>query len=47
MPASKRGFTCQWEGVPDDAFMVLILDETSMSGVSGVARYRAEFDQAV
>lgn len=46
-PASKHGLACQWEGVPDDAFMVLILDEASMAGVSGVARYRDEFDQAM
>jgi len=28
-------------------FMVLVLDETIMSGVSGVARYREEFDEAM
>jgi len=44
-PASKHGLTSQWEGVPDAAFMVLILDEHTMAGVSGVARYRKEFDQ--
>jgi putative acetyltransferase len=46
VPASEHDLTCQWEGVPDDAFMVLILDEASMAGVSGVARYRDEFDEA-
>ena len=46
VPASKRGLACQWKDVPDDCFMVLILDETSMRGVSGVANYRDEFDQA-
>ena len=43
-PASRRGLASQWEGMPDEAFMVLVLDETAMAGVSGVARYRAEFD---
>jgi putative acetyltransferase len=43
-PASKHGLACQWQGVPDDAFMALVLDPRRMSGVSGVARYRPEFD---
>jgi putative acetyltransferase len=46
-PASKRNLTSQWEGVPDEAFMVLVLGEEGMQGVSGVARYRGEFDEAV
>lgn len=44
--ASSHGLACQWEGVPDEAFMVLVLDAGAMDGVSGVARYRAEFDAA-
>lgn len=46
-PASGSGLACQWEGVPDEAFMALILDKAVMAGVSGVARYRAEFDAAL
>lgn len=46
VPASHHGLTCQWQGVPDEAFMVLILDESNMAGVSGIIRYRDEFDQA-
>ena len=42
--ASKRGIASQWEGVPDEAFMVLILNEQEMDGKSGAARYRTEFD---
>ena len=45
-PASKHGIRCQWDGVPDEAFMILVLDETAMKDVSGVLRYRQEFDQA-
>jgi len=45
--ASNYGLKCQWEGVPDDAFMVLILDESVMKGVSGIAKYRDEFDAAM
>jgi putative acetyltransferase len=44
-PASRYGLSCQWDGIPDEAFMVLILDEAVMAGVSGTARYRGEFDQ--
>ena len=47
LPASSHGISCQWEGVPDEAFMVMILDETAMAGVSGTAKYRDEFDQAM
>ena len=46
-PASHHGLSCQWDEVPDEAFMVLILDEAAMAGVSGTARYRDEFDQAM
>jgi putative acetyltransferase len=44
--ASLHGVRSQWEGVPDEAFMILALDENAMQGVSGVARYRSEFDEA-
>jgi putative acetyltransferase len=47
VPASKHGLKCQWEGVPDEAFMTLILDESAMKNVSGIARYRSEFDAAM
>ena len=42
VPARTRGVSCQWD-VPDDAFMVLVLDEARMRGVSGAATYRDEF----
>lgn len=41
-PACTRGIKCEWE-VPDDVFMLLVLDETKMQGVSGPAKYREEF----
>jgi len=47
VPASSHGLSSQWDGVPDEAFMVLILDEPALAGVSGTARYRDEFDQAM
>lgn len=45
--ASRYGIRCQWEGVPDAAFMIWIFDETGLGNVTGVARYRDEFDQAM
>jgi putative acetyltransferase len=42
--ASKHGLESQWKGMSDDAFMVLVMDEAAMARVSGVARYRDEFD---
>ena len=47
VPASKHGISCQWVGVPDEALMVLILDESAMRGVSGIAKYREEFNDAM
>jgi hypothetical protein len=29
--------------MPDDVFMVLVLDHAKMAGVSGLAKYRPEF----
>ena len=45
-PASRHGLRSQWEGVPDEAFMVLVLDPRELAGVSGVARYRAELEES-
>ena len=44
-PAGTYGITCEWE-LPADVFMVLILDPTVMTGVSGAAKYRPEFSSA-
>jgi putative acetyltransferase len=41
-PASTHGIKCEWE-VPDDVFMLLVLDQAKMQGVSGLAKYRYEF----
>ena len=45
--ASKFGLKSQWEGVPDEAFMAIILDEPVMRDVSGIAKYREEFNEAM
>jgi putative acetyltransferase len=44
-PARARGIQCEWD-VPDDAFLLLVLDEEKMRGVSGPTRYRHEFSSA-
>jgi putative acetyltransferase len=46
-PASRHGIRCSWEGIPDNVFMAIVFDKKTMSGVSGVARYRNEFDEAI
>ena len=45
--ASRYGLRCQWPDVPDEAFMVRILDPACQPRVAGTARYRAEFDASV
>jgi putative acetyltransferase len=42
-PASRRGIKSQWEGIPDDVFMVYVFDEYRMKDVHGVVRYGDEF----
>jgi putative acetyltransferase len=44
-PAVNHGITCQWDGIPDEAFMVLILDEGVMHNVYGEARYLEVFGE--
>jgi putative acetyltransferase len=41
-PASTHGITCEWD-LPDDAFMLLVLDQVNMGRFSGLATYRHEF----
>ena len=45
--ASIYGIRSQWEGVPDEAFMILWLDRSKSGEVPGTAFYREEFDQAM
>lgn len=41
-PASTYGISCEWD-VPDNVFMLLVLDEERMQGISGLSKYRQEF----
>lgn len=45
--ASRYGIKSQWEGVPDEAFMILWLDKSMMNHVSGVGKYKDEFTEAM
>jgi len=45
-PASLHEIRSEWE-VLDEVFMILVLSEAEMKGISGVAKYRQEFDEAL
>ncbi len=45
--ACQYDLQSQWEGVPDEAFLVRFFDESLKPHVGGIARYRDEFDQAM
>lgn len=45
--ASKYGLRSQWNGVPDEAFMVVVFEEGALPGRTAVARYREEFNDAM
>jgi len=36
---SLHDFRCQWKGIPDETFMVLILDQQQRNNLSGVASF--------
>jgi len=42
VPASTHGITCVWK-VPDNVFMVRVLDHRLLQRVRGLANYREEF----
>ena len=43
-PASRYKLSSQWQGVPDEAFMVVVFDRDALPRAGGIARYRGEFD---
>lgn len=45
--ASKFGIKCQWSGIPDEAFMALILDKSLRNAITGTAYYMDAFAQAL
>ncbi|MCJ7784239.1 MAG: hypothetical protein MUP41_09915 [Desulfobacterales bacterium] len=47
VPASRYGIRSEYENAPDEAFMILVLDQGALEGVSGIAKYRPEFASAI
>lgn len=45
--ASKYGIRCEYDEVPDEAFMIVVFDQDRMQGVRGVAKERPEFAAAM
>ena len=45
-PASRFGIRSEWD-VPDEAFMILMLDRKAMKDITGVAKYREEWVEAM
>jgi putative acetyltransferase len=46
-PASGFNIKSQWEGVPDEAFMILVLADKALRNVSGIAMFRDEINLAL
>lgn len=45
VPASRYSLRCEFNGVPDNAFMARILNSSIADTLSGVVRYQPEFSQ--
>ena len=45
--ASEHRLRSQWDGVPDEAFMVVVFDKEALPEAGGIARYREEFGEAM
>ncbi len=45
--ASRWHLQSEYPGVPDEAFMIHVIDAAPLAGVSGIAYYRPEFREAM
>jgi len=45
--ASYYKLSSQWDGVPDEAFMIVVFDRNRLPTSGGIARYHGEFDEAM
>jgi putative acetyltransferase len=45
-PANRYGIQSEW-AVPDNAFMILVLNKSEMLNISGMTRYRREFAESL
>jgi len=46
-PTSGFNIKSQWDGVPDEAFMILVMDSKALENVSGIATFQDEFNEAL
>jgi len=46
VPAAGVGLRCQWDGVPAEAWMALVLDPEGLRDTPGMVRFRREFEDA-
>jgi putative acetyltransferase len=44
---SRYGIRSEYGNVPDETFMILVLDPAALEGVSGIATYQPEFASAI
>lgn len=44
--ACSYGIKSEWD-VPDEVFMIIVFDKAQLQGISGVAKYRSEFAEAM
>ena len=47
VPAGTYSLQCEFDGVPDNAFMVRIINNAVADTLGGIVRYRPEFSQCV
>ncbi len=47
VPTSGFNIKSQWDGVPEKAFMIHVMDNKALENVSGIATFRDEFDEAL
>ncbi len=45
--ASKYGIRCEYDQVPDEAFMIIVFQPKAMEGIRGTAKMRPEFAAAI
>jgi len=43
-PASRFGIACPWSGIPDDVFLLAVLDTAGLPPAGGTARFASAFD---
>lgn len=47
VPASTYGIISEYKDIPDEAFLILVEQPDALNGISGVAKYRPEFAEAL